>query len=295
MTLPPSPQDNLKKTYIQRVLEKINGVGQTQPFFLAFLSYVTLFTIARGFTVIFPIVQIRFGEFHIHHYYFGVLALIIAGGIPAYTRNLRQLPLISLLYGGGLGLIANQIGEMFTGDYWSSLTWILALVFGVLLLGIATVHQRKTLTIPRQLEDSSIVQKTSKFIGKISSPTYLLVLLSFFVSFLIARVYVIVFPTSQFWVSEIHIHHYNLGIVFLLLATGSLMMFKKYVYEKTFLISYGTGIGVFMDEIGLQLDPLDRYWTVISYFYIGVSLIILTLILAIQLQSNKRSRFFEKS
>ena len=226
-----------------KLFEKIDRLGRAHPFLLAFLSFLAALVVARVFTFFFPTVQIRLAEFHIHHYYFGVIGLLIAGGIPAYTQNLKQLPLISMLFGGGTGLIINQIGEIFTGDYWSPITWYIAIVFAILLVSAALLNHWRPPIIPQRLEQAKIVQTTSRLIQKISTPPFLLVLVSFIVSILLVRGYVILFPGNQFWVSNIHLHHYNLGIVFLLLSIALLLTFKRYMYEKIFLISYGVGMG----------------------------------------------------
>ncbi|MHA2406959.1 MAG: hypothetical protein ACXACA_01115 [Candidatus Ranarchaeia archaeon] len=277
-----------RQSLMRKLIDNLDKLGRTHPFLLALLSFVTALVVARTFTFYFPLVQIRLAEFHIHHYYFGVIGLIIAGGIPAYTQNLKQLPVVSMLYGGGSGLIINQIGEMFTGDYWSSITWYFAIAFALLLVSAAILNHWKPPYVPQILEQASIVQTTSRWLEKISYPPYLLVLASFVVSFILARVYVFIFPSSQFWVSNIHIHHYNLGIVFLLLSIAWLLTFKRYVYEKLFLISYGTGIGIFMDEIGLQLDPMEDYLSPITYIYTAIFLGIITILLVSQYFSYKK-------
>jgi hypothetical protein len=290
MTTANEPEVPIQKQGILRQLIKnIDRLGRAHPFLLALVSFVTALVVARTFTFYFPLVQIRLAEFHIHHYYFGVIALIIAGGIPAYTQNLKQLPGVSMLFGAGTGLIINQIGEMFTGDYWSPIMWYIALAFGLLLVAAALLNHWKPPYIPQRLEQSTIVQTTSRWLEKISYPPFLLVLASFVVSFILARGYVFLFPSSQFWVSNIHIHHYNLGIVFLLLSIALLLTFKRYMYEKLFLIAYGTGIGIFMDEIGLQLDPMEDYLSPITYIYTVIFLVILTILIVGQYRSNKKS------
>jgi hypothetical protein len=290
MTTANEPADPVQKQRIlKQFLNNIDRLGRAHPFLLALLSYLTALVVARVFTFYFPLVQIRLAEFHIHHYYFGVIALIVAGGIPAYTQNLKQLPGISMLYGAGTGLIINQIGEMFTGDYWSPIMLYFAVAFGLLLFAAALLNHWKPPYIPQRLEQSTIVQTTSRWLEKISYPPYLLVLASYVVSFLLARGIVFLFPSSQFWVSNIHIHHYNLGIVFLLLSIALLLTFKRYMYEKLFLIAYGTGIGIFMDEIGLQLDPMENYLSPLTYIYTIILLVILTILVVSQYRSKQKS------
>jgi hypothetical protein len=279
-----------EQSIIARLIYSLDKLGRIHPFLLALLSFVTALAVARVFTFFFPFVQIRLAEFHIHHYYFGVIMLIVAGGIPAYTQNLKQLPIISMLYGGGAGLIINQLGEIFTGDYWSPIIWYFIVAFAVLLVSAAFLNYWKPPYIPQIIEEARIVKTTSRWLEKISYPPYLLVLASFVVSFILARVTVFIFPTFQFWVSDIHIHHYNLGIVFLLLSIAWLLTFKRYIYEKLFLISYGIGIGIFMDEIGLQLDPMENYLSPLTYIYTAIFLVIIIILVISQYYSIRKPK-----
>ncbi|MCF7889870.1 hypothetical protein K9M78_01475 [Candidatus Bipolaricaulota bacterium] len=75
---------------------------------------------------------ILFG-YHIHHFYFGILLIGIAGWLAiAGSTNISKEKL-ALIYGAGLGLLMDEIGLLLTwGDYASSLSYLL----GVFLLGI---------------------------------------------------------------------------------------------------------------------------------------------------------------
>ncbi|MFB6291303.1 MAG: hypothetical protein ABEJ25_06205 [Candidatus Bipolaricaulia bacterium] len=75
---------------------------------------------------------ILFG-YHIHHFYFGILLIGIAGwlaiaGSPNFSKEK-----LALVYGAGLGLLMDEIGLLLTwGNYASSISYLL----GVFLLGI---------------------------------------------------------------------------------------------------------------------------------------------------------------
>ncbi|MFW5979995.1 MAG: hypothetical protein ACOC4G_03020 [Bacillota bacterium] len=74
---------------------------------------------------------ILFG-YHIHHFYFGILFIAIAGWL-ALVRSSVSKERLALLYGAGLGLLMDEIGLLLTwGNYYSSLTYLLSII----LLGI---------------------------------------------------------------------------------------------------------------------------------------------------------------
>ncbi|MBS3765758.1 hypothetical protein KGY71_04470 [Candidatus Bipolaricaulota bacterium] len=75
---------------------------------------------------------ILFG-YHIHHFYFGILLIGIAGWFAITGSHGIPREKLALTYGFGLGLLMDEIGLLLTwGDYTSSLSYLL----GVFLLGI---------------------------------------------------------------------------------------------------------------------------------------------------------------
>ncbi|MBS3736033.1 hypothetical protein KGY72_02530 [Candidatus Bipolaricaulota bacterium] len=75
---------------------------------------------------------ILFG-YHIHHFYFGILLMGIAGWLAIAGRTDISKEKLALIYGAGLGLLMDEIGLLLTwGDYASTLSYLL----GVFLLGI---------------------------------------------------------------------------------------------------------------------------------------------------------------
>ncbi len=75
---------------------------------------------------------ILFG-YHIHHFYFGILLMGIAGWLAIAGRTKISKEKLALVYGAGLGLLMDEIGLLLTwGDYASTLSYLL----GVFLLGI---------------------------------------------------------------------------------------------------------------------------------------------------------------
>lgn len=70
---------------------------------------------------------ILFG-YHIHHFYFGILLICIAGWIAIVGSETFKKKHAALIYGTGLGLFMDEIGLLLTwGDYYSSLTYVLTI------------------------------------------------------------------------------------------------------------------------------------------------------------------------
>lgn len=79
---------------------------------------------------------ILFGH-HIHHFYFGILLIAIAGWLSMMESKRIHRKKIAVLYGFGLGLFMDEIGLLLTwGNYYSSLTYFLSIFLGILFLNI---------------------------------------------------------------------------------------------------------------------------------------------------------------
>ncbi len=75
---------------------------------------------------------ILFG-YHIHHFYFGVVLIVISGWLAIVGRPKVRKETLALIFGAGLGLFMDEVGLLLTwGDYASRLSYLL----GVLLLAI---------------------------------------------------------------------------------------------------------------------------------------------------------------
>lgn len=79
---------------------------------------------------------ILFG-YHIHHFYFGILLICLAGWIALVGSGSIKKKHAALLYGTGLGLFMDQIGLLLTwGDYYSSLTYLMTIFLVAVFLNI---------------------------------------------------------------------------------------------------------------------------------------------------------------
>jgi len=107
----------------------------------------------------------------------------------------------------------------------------------------------------------------------------MVVLSTFFLSFVVARVAVILsgivgpetaagmagfLPVNEIWISGYHIHHFFFGFLALILA-GWLLLFRDDFSKYYAGALYVTGLGIFMDEFGMLLTEGD-YFATSSYF-----------------------------
>ncbi len=120
------------------------------------------------------------------------------------------------------------------------------------------------------LEDVSSYSETARL--------RMVVLSTFFLSFLVARVAVILsgivgpetsgmagfLPINEVWISGYHVHHFFFGFMALILA-GWILLFRENISRYYAGGLYGTGLGIFMDEFGMLLTE-GNYFATSSYF-----------------------------
>lgn len=74
---------------------------------------------------------------HVHHFFYGFVLLCIGGWLALNYKRGTVKKIAPLLYGAGLGFFLDEIGFLLTwGDYWSSLSYAIAILIGVLFLNI---------------------------------------------------------------------------------------------------------------------------------------------------------------
>jgi hypothetical protein len=112
---------------------------------LALSSFIASFAVARIFTTLNPNVVIMVGTgIHIHHFWFGILLVAVGGWLGIINRAERVDQLAAVLYGAGLGLIADEFGLLLTwGNYWTTLTYTVVgiLLAFVILAGLLIGHR----------------------------------------------------------------------------------------------------------------------------------------------------------
>ncbi len=84
-----------------------------------------------------PVSEVWFSGYHIHHFFFGFLALTVSGWLLLFhTKVPRLYP--GILYGTGLGILIDEVGLLLTeGDYFASSSYFVAMTFlSLMLVGI---------------------------------------------------------------------------------------------------------------------------------------------------------------
>ncbi len=103
--------------------------------FIVTISFLITFTVSRAIIVISgesrPSLELWIGNYHVHHFFFGILLLSISGWMSLIGIRKKYKMLSALLYGAGLGLLVDEIGLLLTwGNYWGKQSY----VFGVLVV-----------------------------------------------------------------------------------------------------------------------------------------------------------------
>ena len=96
---------------------------------LALASFIISFAAARAFTALSPkTVFVPYG-LHIHHFWFGLVLLVIGGWLGISYENERVDRIAAILFGAGGGLVADEVGLLLTfRNYWTSITYTLVII-----------------------------------------------------------------------------------------------------------------------------------------------------------------------
>jgi len=112
---------------------------------LALVSFIASFAIARTFTTFYPNTVLIRGDYHIHHFWYGLAMLAAGGWLGISYENERINRLAAILFGAGGGFISDEIGLLLTlEDYWTGITYIavsLILVLSSLLIILFRYHK----------------------------------------------------------------------------------------------------------------------------------------------------------
>ncbi len=93
--------------------------------FIATLAFVTTFFGSRLFTTLFPTTVVMQGAVHVHHFWYGIGLMSIAGWMGIAWRDEKFYRLYAVLYGLGAGLLGDEVGLLLTfGNYQSELTYM---------------------------------------------------------------------------------------------------------------------------------------------------------------------------
>jgi len=99
---------------------------------LAMVSFIASFAIARTFTTLNPTTVLIGGDYHIHHFWYGIALLAIGGWLGISYQSERTDRLAAILFGAGGGLIGDEVGLLLTLSahaYWAEITYTFVIVF----------------------------------------------------------------------------------------------------------------------------------------------------------------------
>ncbi len=98
---------------------------------LALISFIASFGIARIFTSLYPDTVLVGGDFHIHHFWYGLAILAIGGWLGISVENERVNRVAAILFGAGGGLIGDEVGLLLTEgeSYWTEITYTFIIIF----------------------------------------------------------------------------------------------------------------------------------------------------------------------
>ncbi len=113
--------------------------------FLALLAFVISFLTARIFATNNPDRILLILGIHVHHFWYGLALLAVAGWLGIAWRSSERLDRIyAVIYGVGAGLIGDEVGLLLTfGNYQSELTFdffIAVLAFALLAILFLQYH-----------------------------------------------------------------------------------------------------------------------------------------------------------
>lgn len=82
--------------------------------FIVFMAFLASFSLARLAAYLFPSIRFVIGEYHIHHFYYGIGLMIISNWICLISNRQRPIEFAAALFGIGLGFIADEVGLLLT-------------------------------------------------------------------------------------------------------------------------------------------------------------------------------------
>lgn len=109
--------------------------------FIITLSFLISFTLSRAIVVLAgeskPSLELWIGNYHIHHFFIGMLFLSISGWIGLVGIQMKYKHISAILYGAGLGLLIDEIGLLLTwGNYWAKQSYIFGVIAIIIFLVI---------------------------------------------------------------------------------------------------------------------------------------------------------------
>ena len=119
--------------------------------FIATLAFVISFFGSRLFATAFPTTVVTQGGIHLHHFWYGIALISVAGWMGIAWRNERLYRLYAVLYGLGAGFVGDEVGLLLTfNNYQSELTYVF-FVAAISFVIIATLFLRYRAQLQEEL------------------------------------------------------------------------------------------------------------------------------------------------
>ncbi len=137
-------------------LEDMSRATLTSPFrhgltFIATLAFIVSFFGSRLFATLFPTAVVMQGGIHLHHFWYGIALISVAGWMGIAWRNERLYRLYAVLYGLGAGFVGDEVGLLLTfNNYQSELTYLF-FIAAISFVIIATLFLRYRAQLQEEL------------------------------------------------------------------------------------------------------------------------------------------------
>ena len=121
-----------------------------------------------------------------------------------------------------------------------------------------------------------------------------LALVSFLASFMVARIFTTLSPSTVLISGGYHIHHYWYGLIILAIGGWLGISYENERINRVAAILFGAGGGIIGDEVGLLLT--SEYWTGITFTFLMIFLAFASILILLfrfsKIILNEFSQFF---
>ena len=121
-----------------------------------------------------------------------------------------------------------------------------------------------------------------------------LALVSFLASFMVARIFTMLSPSTVLISGGYHIHHYWYGLIILAIGGWLGISYENERINRVAAILFGAGGGIIGDEVGLLLT--SEYWTGITFTFLMIFLAFASILILLfrfsRIILNEFSQFF---
>lgn len=129
--------------------------------FIATLAFVVSFFGSRLFATLFPTTVVMQGGIHLHHFWYGIALISIAGWMGIAWRNERLYRLYAVMYGLGAGFVGDEVGLLLTfNNYQSGLTYLF-FIAAISFVIIATLFLRYRAQLKEELLRLSLRERAA--------------------------------------------------------------------------------------------------------------------------------------